>query len=60
MLTSLYCLCRVKIMAGVWSIEHHVRLASCKQVHSDNDASEEGIMGHLGKCRDILGHFGSI
>ena len=31
-----------------------------KQVHSDNDASEVDILGHLGASWDILGHFGIL
>ena len=31
-----------------------------EQVRSDNDASEVGILGHLGTFWDNLGHFGTI
>ena len=31
-----------------------------KKLHSDNDASEVGILGHFGTCWDILGQLGRL
>ena len=41
-------------------VEKWKRQKRKKQVRSDNDASEVGILGHIGTFWDILGHFGTI